>query len=89
MQILTIVTVVFGIHHSQEDTNTDRGNSRGQFWYSMVNINVLFTTEIVNYCFIVFREILMTCIAKTSLSIYIPLLRKMRVVIDVTAGDVS
>ena len=48
-----------------EDTNIDRGDSRGQYRYSMVDINVISNNTIVNNCFIIFHESLATCIAKS------------------------
>ena len=37
-----------------EHTNIERGNSRGQYWYSVVDINVISNTSIVNNCFIIY-----------------------------------
>ena len=34
--------------HPPENTNIDRGNSRGQYWYSKVNMNVISNKSIVN-----------------------------------------
>ena len=36
-----------------ENTNIDRGDSQGQYWYSMVDINFLSNTSLVNNCFII------------------------------------
>ena len=45
-----------------EDTNIDRGDSRGQYWYSMLDINFIFNKRIVNKCFIIFCDFLVTSI---------------------------
>ena len=49
IQLLTIEVLDMACY-PPENTNIDRGDSLGQYWYSMVNINVI--TSIVNNCFI-------------------------------------
>ena len=42
IQLLTIVLLNM-TRYPPEDTNIDRGDSRGQFWYSFVNIINVYT----------------------------------------------
>ena len=51
--------------YPSEDTNIDRGDSRGQYRYSMVDNNVISNNAIVNNCFIIFHELLTTCSTKS------------------------
>ena len=39
--------------HPPENTNIDWGDSRGQYWYSVVDSNIISNTSIVNNCFII------------------------------------
>ena len=67
IQLLTIVLLNM-TRYPPEDTNIDQGDSRGQYWYSMVDINIISNNTTANNCFIVFYELLETgtfCIAKT------------------------
>ena len=52
IQLLTI-EVLDMMWYSPENTNIDRGDSPGQYLYSMVDINVISNTSIVNNCFII------------------------------------
>ena len=36
-----------------EKTNIGRGDNRGQYWYSVLDINVISNTSIINNCFII------------------------------------
>ena len=67
IQLLTIVLLNMTCY-PPEDTNFDRGDSQGQYWYSMVDINIISNIATANNCFIIFYELLETgtfCIAKT------------------------
>ena len=48
-----------------EDTNIDRGDSRGQYRYSMVDIYVINNNTLVNNCLIIFHELLSICSTKS------------------------
>ena len=52
IQLLTI-EVWDMMWYPPENTNIDRGDSRGQYWYSVVDINFISNTSIVNNCFII------------------------------------
>ena len=52
IQLLTIEEL-YMTRYPSENTNIDWGDSRGQYLYSMVDINVICNNLIVNNCFIV------------------------------------
>ena len=71
-----------------ENTNIDRGDSRGQYWYPVADINVISNTSIVNNCFIIqFVFSIDNC--GNSIQHQTPLIQKARVNVGVTTGDVS
>ena len=47
MQLLTIEFLNV-MKYSMENTNIDRGDNRGQYWY----LDITFNDSTVNYCFI-------------------------------------
>ena len=59
IQLLTIMLLSM-TWYPPEDTNIDRGDSRGQYWYSMVDINIISNITTANNCFIIFYELLET-----------------------------
>ena len=55
IQLLTIVLLNM-TRYPPEDTNIDRGDSRGQYWYSIVDINIISNITTANNCFFIFYE---------------------------------
>ena len=77
-------------YYPPENTNIDRGNSRGQYWYSMVDTKVISTTSIVN-TFLLYRLsfLMVDNYCDNSFQHHIPLKQKSRVDVDVTTGDIT
>ena len=49
----TIQLLTIEVLDPPENTNIDRGDSRGKNWYSVVVINVISNISIVNNCFVI------------------------------------
>ena len=52
IQLLTF-EVLDMTRYPPENTNIDRGDSRGEYWYSVVDISDISNTLIVNNCFVI------------------------------------
>ena len=53
------------------DTNNDRDNSRGRYWYSMLDIYVISSISLLNNCFIICIFFLANCGNNSQLQIAI------------------
>ena len=71
---------------SSREYNIDRGDSRGQYWYSVADNNVLSNTSIVNSCFII-KSVFSLDICDKNSQQHTPLIRA-RVDVGVTIGNV-
>ena len=66
LSIIQLFIEVFDMTwYSSVNTNIERGDSRCQYWYSVVDINVISNTSIVNNCLLYSSSFLLVSVAIT------------------------